>query len=263
MSKNYAKRDFKKRSPTKQSSNLAWLWLVTGILIGGFGFSLFFLKTRVTVVESGAEPVKLKIAPTPTAPAPVHAKTPVPSSEDKTSYDFYTMLPNTQPNSTSTHPTSKTLTPAKPLAEAEQTLLTKNTTPQPTTTPQTSVTSIPTAAPAPAVMKKIDTSIEPTDLSTFKNSTSETKPTKKPLNLDDGTRYTLVVGSFDSYEKADTRKAELTLAGFTRVHIESSIKNETTWHRVLIGPYKNKNEAESIQKNLEEANYSAQLSATP
>lgn len=283
MSKNYAKRDFKKRTPRKKSRhNHGWLWLITGILIGGFGFSLVFLKKHAPVIEQNIANQPASEHPASTANRHHPAKTTEKSSnaDDKASYDFYTMLPNRQVQSTdaTNAPASEesSVKPTKPLAEAEQLLLTKanaalpqasSMTPNPTTTMPTAtpVTQTSNAVTPETARKTIVTAVkaqsdssEPMDLTSFKNTT---KNTKKPI--DDGTRYSLDMGSFDSYEKADMRKAELLLAGFNRIHIETYLKNDTTWHRVLIGHYKTKSEAEQTQNELDSNHFQAQIISSP
>lgn len=285
MSKNYAKRDFKKRTPRKKARHShGWLWLVTGILIGGFSFSLVFLKRHTPVTEQNTQSQPASEHPASTAshhPAKTTEKSS--NADDKASYDFYTMLPNRQVQNTDSTvaaaaPTSAepSVKPTKPLAEAEQLLLSKTNTalPQASSTMPNAATTTPAAEPvaktsnvitpetahktiANAAKAKSDSS-EPMDLTSFKNTT---KTTKKPI--DDGTRYSLDMGSFDSYEKADMRKAELLLAGFNRIHIETYLKNDTTWHRVLIGHYKTKNEAEQTQNELDNNHFQAQIISSP
>lgn len=281
MSKNYAKRDFKKRTHKKSRNNHGWLWLVTGILIGSFGFSLVFLKNHVTVPEHS---VSSKPAPAHPASTPAHhqsAKSVDKSAgnDDKTSYDFYTMLPNRQvqsANSTTVATASATseppLKPNKPLAEAEQFLLTKTNTALNTQVNPSKASAavaepvspkaatVLTEAAHKATTAKTETG-EPMDLTSFKNDAANPKPPKKPV--DDGTHYSLDMGSFDSYEKADTRKAELLLAGFNHIQIETYVKNETTWHRVLVGHYKAKSEAEHTQKELDDNHFQAQIISSP
>lgn len=285
MSKNYAKRDFKKRTRKKSRNNHAWLWLVTGILIGGFGFSLVFLKKHVPISEQSVSNNRAPAHPASTAAHHAAAKSveKSASNEDKTSYDFYTMLPNRQVQSTNSStvapasPTSEPpVKPNKPLAEAEQFLLTKTNAAAPS---PSSTAAIPTPAPvsAPALPKvtnaaaptepvrkavtaKTETG-EPMDLTSFKNTLASAKPSKKPV--DDGTHYSLDMGSFDSYEKADTRKAELLIAGFNHIQIETYLKNDATWHRVLIGHYKAKSEAERTQKELNDNRFQAQIISSP
>lgn len=264
MSKNYAKRDFKKRPPARKASNLGWLWLVTGMLIGGFGFGLFFLKKNVTVVEQPVtpEPVKKEKAKVALKAADNT------SNEDKTNYDFYTLLPNSSAPATTATPTSAESPPAKntkPLAEAEQSLLSKNTSALTTPASKPPGTMVNTASSNPEAT-------EPSELASFQNpptkdskeaSSQETlsKTAKKPV--DAGVRYSIEVGDFEDYDQADTRKAELTLAGFNHIHIETYMKGDATHHRVLIGHYKSKSEAESLQKELQDNNFSAQILTAP
>ena len=240
MAKNYAKRDFKKRAPTKAKTSLGWLWLVTGILIGGFGFGLIFLKKNVTVIESPQQATLAVAKPVIHKPQPPVQKA---ATEDKTSYDFYTMLPNSPATSKTDEAAVPVVKPTKPLAEAEQTMLSKTT-------------------PAPPLVN--NTNSEPSDLAAMQNTqpTIKEKPVKKAL--DDGTRYSLDAGSFDSYELADAHKAELAMSGFDHVHIESSVTGSNKTHyRVIIGQFKTKNEATTVQNALTSEHFTADLITSP
>lgn len=284
MAKNYAKRDFKKRPPAaKAKKSFGFLWLLTGILIGGFGFGLLFLKKNITVVAEApsehVKPVKHPVAPAATSPPEV--KTAV--AEDKTRYDFYTMLPNSQATTNTTNAPPVVPKPVKTLAEAEQSMLSKTPT-QPQQQQQQQLQLPPPAASddtaveatIKSIATKTTTSSEPSDLTALENShpdgghpdgshldaASKAKAVKKPA--DDGTRYSVESGSYSSYELADAHKAELTMAGFDHVHIESYAKgDDSTHHRVLMGPFKTKNEAVAVEKNLDSNHFSAELIAIP
>ncbi len=263
MAKNYAKRDFKKHSVRKAKNNLGWLWLLTGILIGGFGFGLMFLKKNITIVTSAPT---APILPTKTAPAVVK-QTPVAktTTDDKTRYDFYTMLPNSpvQNQTVSDAPAieAPALKVAKPLDQAEQSMFHQTSTAAPVK-PNTMTAPIKTPS-APNMPAAENTSpAEPSDLNALKNTPVAAKPApKKPL--DEGIRYNIDTGSFNRYELADAHKAELTMAGYARIHIETYVKGNETRYRVLVGPYKTKTEADMQQKSLATEHFSNALIITP
>ena len=58
-------------------------------------------------------------------------------------------------------------------------------------------------------------------------------------------------GSFRNHADADRRKASLALLGISsRIEIAAGPDN-TTWHRVRIGPLKNSSEAQTLRRRLE------------
>ena len=61
--------------------------------------------------------------------------------------------------------------------------------------------------------------------------------------------YVLQVGSFKSEKEADTLKARLALMG-VETNIEVVTVNSATWHRVRVGPSKDKNRLLSTQSRL-------------
>jgi len=265
MAKNYAKRDFKKRPPAKAKKSFGFLWLVTGILIGGFGFGLIFLKKNVTIVDAASTPKEVVKASKPPVSHATHPPTPdakTANTDDKTRYDFYTMLPNSQA-ATPEDASLPQVKPVKNLAEAEQSMLSKTNVP-----PAAPLATTPTTPTVNAPPRKVADSAEPNDLTALESiqasasSANKTKAVKKVL--DEGTRYSVESGSFNSYELADAHKAELTMAGFDRVHIESYVKgDESTHHRVLIGQFKTKSEAVTVEKNLENDHFPAELITSP
>lgn len=63
------------------------------------------------------------------------------------------------------------------------------------------------------------------------------------------TIYFLQAAAFRNHKDADQLKAQLILAGHT-VQIKKVTKGKTNWYRVLIGPVKQKADAESLQHKL-------------
>ncbi len=69
-------------------------------------------------------------------------------------------------------------------------------------------------------------------------------------NIDnDSGIYVLQVGSFKSEKEADTLKARLALMG-VETNIEVVTVNSATWHRVRVGPSKDKNRLLTTQTRL-------------
>lgn len=217
------------------------LWMLTGLLIGIFICSLFFLKKKVVVVEKPAEPTQ-----TASAHQLKHKiKTPdnkKPHTETAEQYDFYTMLPKMQSNQTEAPPAAPPPHPTKPLALAEQSMLSPETKPETVATPAPINTEHTQTAASPVVQK--NTVASPTNTETVTPS-----PSKK---------YIVVSGDFDHYEAADAKKAELVLAGITHAKVESYSSNGTTHYRLNLGSYANKTHANKIVAQLQ----AAQLSGT-
>jgi cell division protein FtsN len=66
--------------------------------------------------------------------------------------------------------------------------------------------------------------------------------------------YVLQVGSFRDYEDADRTKAELALLGFL-AEVKTVTINESTWHRVRIGPYSSVREMDVVRRQLQQNRY--------
>ena len=74
------------------------------------------------------------------------------------------------------------------------------------------------------------------------------KPTPKNQSTTDS--YFLQAGSFQRLKEADSLKARLALLG-VESNIESVRVNTETWHRVRIGPYKNRSQINQIRVTLQ------------
>ena len=70
--------------------------------------------------------------------------------------------------------------------------------------------------------------------------------------------YVLQAGAFRSVEEADRLKAKMALLGVS-AHIESVEINDTTWHRVRIGPYSNMARLNDTNNRLKQNGINAML----
>jgi cell division protein FtsN len=61
--------------------------------------------------------------------------------------------------------------------------------------------------------------------------------------------YVLQVGSFPDADKADAKKAQLALQGFT-AHVQAVTLDGQVWNRVQIGPFTSATELQAVQKRL-------------
>lgn len=81
----------------------------------------------------------------------------------------------------------------------------------------------------------------------------ETRPPKKNTTSSTATDYTggylLQAGSFQQYNEADSLKARLALLG-VEAYIQSVKVNNTSWHRVQIGPSQDRKMLEDLRKRL-------------
>jgi cell division protein FtsN len=80
-----------------------------------------------------------------------------------------------------------------------------------------------------------------------KASASSTSTFKQQADYKGG--YLLQAGSFQQFNEADTLKARLALIG-VEANIQSVEVNKTKWHRVQIGPSKDRKALENLRKRL-------------
>lgn len=71
-------------------------------------------------------------------------------------------------------------------------------------------------------------------------------PAPQPLEV---TSFYLQAGSFPSLDTAQGVRAQLLLTG-QEVEIETGLVSNKTWHRVLVGPYKSREQLEKAKKQL-------------
>ncbi|MDH0893645.1 MULTISPECIES: SPOR domain-containing protein [unclassified Pseudomonas] len=192
-----------------------WVWLVCGLVIGGFFMFLFSL-------EPGREDVKRAKPEEQKRTAPEPQKKPQVAPEPaKPKYDFYTLLPE-----------SEVIVPPDALPPADA----------PKPPEQKPVT--------PEEAAKIDAARAQAALN------GETPPpppvvAKAPVT----TQFFLQAGSFRKREDADKVRAQILLLG-QNVQVESGKVREETWHRVLVGPYANREQLAGAQKQLAGSGFS-------
>ncbi|MEO4047124.1 SPOR domain-containing protein [Pseudomonas sp. CAU 1711] len=150
----------------------------------------------------------------------VQQKPQAPAEPAKPKYDFYTLLPE-----------SEVIVPPQALPPAE-----------PAKPEQKPVT--------PEEAAKIDAARAEAALN------GETPPpppvvAKAPVT----TQFFLQAGSFRKREDADKVRAQLLLLG-QNVQVESGKVREDTWHRVLVGPYANREQLAGAQKQLAASGFS-------
>lgn len=274
----------KKKNATPSNSH-RFLWLITGLLIGIFACCLTFLKKQVVIVENSQQQPQ-SIAITSQTPAHEVAKKHKEKAASSKStngndgggdqYDFYTMLPQMQvkqaaPATTPATPAAPAPKPTKPLAAAEQSMLapqqiaqaqtSTKTNPQPAVQAAPSVPATTTPAPASATA----TAATPTNITTpaaskTNETTTPSATAAKPVVK---SSFTVVAGDFNDYDKADSRKAELFLAGLDKAKIEKYTKNGATWYRVTVGTYSSQAKAKLALQQLQAAQFTGTIQVTP
>jgi cell division protein FtsN len=100
---------------------------------------------------------------------------------------------------------------------------------------------------------------------TYPSASPDTLPTevprpdkKEPTVSTPSTAYLLQVGSFQKHGEADSLKAQLALLG-----VESNIQtvnvDKSTWHRVRVGPYRDRQRLNQIRVKLRKNNIDSML----
>ncbi|MFS2157771.1 SPOR domain-containing protein [Pseudomonas sp. Pseusp122] len=190
-----------------------WLWMVAGLTVGAF--IVFLMK-----LEPGGEDVKRVKAEAKAAKIVEANKTPPsPTAPVKPKYDFYTLLPE-----------SEVIVPKEAVPEK---------------TPPAMVAPLPAVTPEQAA--KIDTVRAQAALSGL---TPPPAPpvvnTTKPAPV---TQFFLQAGSFRKQADADKVRAQIILLG-QAVNVESGTVKDETWYRVLVGPFSNREQLTTAQKQL-------------
>lgn len=67
---------------------------------------------------------------------------------------------------------------------------------------------------------------------------------------DDGSRYLVQAGSFQSHEDADSMKAHLAMMGVEAEIQSVEVDGGETWHRVRIGPFDDRERVEQLRQRL-------------
>jgi cell division protein FtsN len=148
---------------------------------------------------------------------------PSPQQPVKPKYDFYTLLPE-----------SEVIVP--PDAVPEKTLPT----PQP----------VPVPPVTPAEAAKIDTARAQAALAGI------TPPPAPPVSkAAPVTKFFLQAGSFRKEADADKVRAQIILLG-QAVAVESGTVKDETWYRVLVGPFSNREQLTTAQKQLAGSGFS-------
>ena len=212
-----------------------WIWLIAGAALGGF-----------FVFLSQLEPGRDEIKRTPTdKPESAASKPAVPPAPQRPKYEFYEELAKASPPPLpGVQPTAEQIQAVD--AARAQALLEGRTPPPPL---------LPAPAPA-ATPAQTGSKPQPPASATAtpaasaaKPATSTPPPTASKPVATAPPRFVLQAGSFASREQAESTRARLILLG-QDARIESGKVGDKTWHRVVVGPFSSRPQADSAQKQL-------------
>ncbi|QQE89421.1 SPOR domain-containing protein [Azotobacter chroococcum] len=263
MAKNTAPKRGASRTPPPHRREIpSWLWLACGLAVGGFAMFL-------TKLEPGSDAIKRDTAEQSPSKA-------APQQPNKPKYDFYTLLPESEvvvPPNAQQQPAPPQAQPQKPPvqppAQAAQQPPTQQQA-QPQLPPQQ---QLPPAQPTqPAVQQQTAQAKPPAQ-----QRPTQQPPQPKPTPAQDAARaeallngrtppavtakppalakpaptthYYLQAGSFRSKADADDARARIALLGQS-VRVEVGTVRGETWHRVVAGPFTNRQQLEQAQKQL-------------
>jgi cell division protein FtsN len=208
-----------------------WIWLLSGAAIGGF---LVFLS----LLEPGRDEVKRAPAAKPESAASKPATPPAPP---RPKYEFYEELTKATP---APLPTQEQIE-AVEAARAQALLEGRTPPPRLVATPPATASSQTTPAPIPT---KPAAAAAQTPPAQPKPATAPATSLAKPAS-ESATRYFLQAGSFGNRDQAESARARLILLG-QDARIESGQVGGKTWHRVVVGPFASRPQADSAQKQL-------------
>ena len=199
--------------------------MVIGLTVGAFLVFLMKLEPGKGSDTVKREKVEQQQQQKASKIAEANKTPPSPTQPVKPKYDFYTLLPE-----------SEVIVP--PEAVPEKTLPTPQTAPVVPTTPVT-----------PAEAAKIDTARAQAALAGI------TPPPAPPVKAAPVTKFFLQAGSFRKETDADKVRAQIILLG-QAVSVESGTVKDETWYRVLVGPFSNREQLTTAQKQLAGAGFS-------
>jgi cell division protein FtsN len=199
-----------------------WLWLAIGLTVGAF--IVFLMKLEP---GKGDNVKREKLEQQKASKIAEANKTPPsrPTQPVKPKYDFYTLLPE-----------SEVIVPAEAVPEK--------------TLPTPQVPAVPTTPVTPEQAAKIDTARAQAALAGI------TPPPAPPVSkAAPVTKFFLQAGSFRKEADADKVRAQIILLGQT-VAVESGTVKDETWYRVLVGPFSNREQLTTAQKQLAGSGFS-------
>lgn len=218
-----------------------WIWLASGLVIGGF---LVFLSQ----LKPGSDEVKRAPAGKPESTAT--AKPAQPATPPKPKYEFYEELTKASPPPLPGNQPTPEQVQAVEAARA-QALLEGRTPPPRLVVAPAATAPAATQAPATTALTAAPSATKPTPAPAAAPApapkVSAAAPAAKPAAAP--SRFVLQAGSFASRDQAESTRARLILLG-QDARIESGKVGDKTWHRVVVGPFASRQQADGAQKQL-------------
>lgn len=254
-------RGANKYTPPDKSGAPSWIWLIAGIVIGCFIMFLIKLEPKKDIRNQSI---------TKQTSTKENSNT-----SNKPKFEFSQILTGKDTSTTQSQPVTEEQhdkldgeraaallegrkPPIVPSAISTQQSVTAPTNNQPvqTAVTPTSVstapitTSKPTAVTTPAVSMP-----KPTSASSPKSTPVSTTTTKVPptqvasISPITEMNFFLQIGSYPTKNSAESIRAQVIMAG-QNARLETTKTNDKIWYRVLVGPFKSKDEANKSQKQL-------------
>jgi cell division protein FtsN len=269
MPRDYVKTRAKRNEV--RSGPPGFVWLLIGVLVGLIIAGVFYLKgqtkpKKVLLPQEKQAIQNVQTAPAPgalsTTPPPAKPKQPPQTQNLQTQFDFYSVLPgkkaigpggdedtteiqqqnnnmaknNGAPVSSSQASPDANNGPAGPTAVL----------PPPVTPAMPPPVSTERKLPPPLTSGKV-VSTAPTPPPETSSPVAKQKPKLPPTP----TGYIVQVATFGEHSDADQQKAQLALLGF-EAKISEIQKNGKTLERVWLGPFTSRDDAQAVQKQLQE-----------
>jgi cell division protein FtsN len=187
-----------------------WVWMAIGLTVGAFVVFLMKLEPG-----SGDDIKRVKAEAKAAKIAEANKTPPSPTAPVKPKYDFYTLLPESEvivPNEAVPEKTPPVVAPSTPVS--------------------------------PEQAAKIDTARAQAALSGL--TPPPAPPVAKPAAV---TTFFLQAGSFRKQADAEKVRAQIILLGQAAT-VESGTVKDETWDRVLVGPFSNREQLTTAQKQL-------------
>lgn len=236
--------------PTQRSAP-GWVWLLAGLLIGALLTGILRFKDEPSTLPAEVDGTAEVVEEEATAPPPSH----------KPRFDFYTLLKETEvivpdengnlPPKTVVIPEVKEATIPEEAEKSTAKTVEKPTTPAPADATKTVVATAtpvtkpaPTTPPTPTPSKPIAPSPTPAPTASAPPTPTASAPPA------DRTVHILQAGSYKNPADADSVRARLLLLNMHATVERVTASGGETWHRVLIGPYANPNDASNASALL-------------
>ncbi len=211
-SKNQARRS------GRSSGTPGWLWLITGLLIGGVVFGYLQFK------DKWGKPASTLPQPDPQAQARATRGEEVAPDKPKPKYDFYTLLPEKE----------------VVIPDAELDAQARAEAAKPPTLVDATQPTVATGEPDASVMANPGDGLPTT-----------------PVASSDGPRYLIQAGAFRGSTEAEALKAKIAMTGEI-ARVEVAQINGNTVHRVRMGPYPNASSLAAAKQALARHGITAQ-----